>query len=767
MNPPYFPPPSPSSTMEDELSSGISEVDSLSDSDWLDISGGRDSDNDSLGARDSDRDYADFEPRSRRSSTSNASSNNGEVEAWEGLVDDSGVDALPIGDISPIALTPAADGSLDPATDLSLAPQTDPAEEQRVKNALDQSMISTLSSSRSSGAGATTSVHTSSRDLRLSFPDPLTSSRDQLVAQESTSTDVSDASVSDTDDDADDDDDVPEVTVFAEDLGPISTPMISDAVLEGATFPQSELDIFLYGPPSTGVEWSLIEKILHKAAAGAGLTVVPAVASGAARVLRVEGKTRTPTSFPSVVAVIDRTSADNRQLDSCVDVLSNRPSLAVVFLPSFPHISARDHTFFLPMLLPSGAPSGTDDLAEEKALVYDDAEMSWDFLRIPRKKTLLLKDHAESPIVDAEDIEKLDPARAYLALETLVQSKRKPVKALIKEQLTPSYLVTLLALLSVIMGFVVNISVRPTATSTPPPTSTLVRRPSTSSSVALWQRIRPLANHSTLDRSPTAEANMAVIPSSLKDFAVAVFNPPSLATLSPAAPRVAPSQMPAHDEQPSDAPASEKVMSWSERVQSTKDIILRPVPSSLSAIDVQSKAVSLFTHSRAVRAAERASLKLPDALAEIRTLVAQALGLDVADIVDAIDELIRVIANQAAAIMQQSKGKARDLRGALGDRHSRAQERAREIKEMGSQLIAFATERIRDRTSVARDNARAVKESVVNLEALAEYSGRLGDAVGSRIRQSKGSRSGQIRSRRNRAKRDNGRRSRKSSLGWA
>ena len=64
-----------------------SEVDSLSDSDWLDISSSRESDDlDSDCSRES---YAGGDgPRSRRSSSSNGSIRDAEVDAWEGLVED-------------------------------------------------------------------------------------------------------------------------------------------------------------------------------------------------------------------------------------------------------------------------------------------------------------------------------------------------------------------------------------------------------------------------------------------------------------------------------------------------------------------------------------------------------------------------------------------------------------------------------------------------------------------------------------------------------
>lgn len=168
--------------------SNLSEVESLSDSDWLDISS-RASEDDSLAGSDSDREDLSSECRSpsRQSLSSFAGSHDGEAQGWEGIVDDD----------APATFSP-------PETNAAYAQQTlrlshhqslsfrmaalseaavaqhnfeDPEEEQRVKDGLDQSMMSTLSASRSNSLNA--SVQTSivhSRDLRLSFPDPLTSS---------------------------------------------------------------------------------------------------------------------------------------------------------------------------------------------------------------------------------------------------------------------------------------------------------------------------------------------------------------------------------------------------------------------------------------------------------------------------------------------------------------------------------------------------------------------------------------------------------------
>ena len=158
-----------------------SELGDLSDSDWLDIASSRVSeDDDSVVGFDSDREDADGRPFSRHSFSSLASSSDEVVEGWEGLIEDS-ADEAPFAGVEPSTdLNHPVDALLSDPT-LPADAAEDP-EDERVKAALDQSMISTLSSSRSNSLANSlqTSIVHSTRSLRLSFPDPTTSRPDSL-----------------------------------------------------------------------------------------------------------------------------------------------------------------------------------------------------------------------------------------------------------------------------------------------------------------------------------------------------------------------------------------------------------------------------------------------------------------------------------------------------------------------------------------------------------------------------------------------------------
>lgn len=231
-----------------QLSSNTSEQDSLSDSDWLDVASPRDSDdNDSLA---SDHDELPSVPLSRRSSISLGSSRDGDVEAWEGFVTDASADERFPHVASPLRLGSAPDENDD----------QDTAEDDRVKEGLEQSLISTLSASRSSSAAHSASNHASLHDLRLSFPDPLTSSKNNIaLSRPGTPTDELDLEAFDQ-------------AVPEEDLD-LSLPLPEQEQGTCTSTPEIaqldkrniDIDIILYGSPSAS-KWSFVEALLQKAA---------------------------------------------------------------------------------------------------------------------------------------------------------------------------------------------------------------------------------------------------------------------------------------------------------------------------------------------------------------------------------------------------------------------------------------------------------------------------------------------------------------------
>lgn len=297
----------------------MSELDAIySDSDWLDISSGRESDdNVSLSDQDSDRDEISSVTRSRRSSFSTESSLGGEVEAWEGFVSDSGEEAL---DASPLGAEPIAAEFIPNTTEIVIDPSA-AEEDKRVKEALDQSFVGTLIASRSSTGGPhNSSAHTSIRDLRLSFPDPLTSRDDLNGSYQDVPSSVPNIVTP------------PAVEVVEPpalesaspplcDKGSIPTPEAHREENRTVIDPETriELDIILYGT-SSSIKWRFVQNLVQKAISASGHELVNALEGGRpVQSLRFIKRSNDDLSFFETINVFDRTSEDPLKVPTVFD----------------------------------------------------------------------------------------------------------------------------------------------------------------------------------------------------------------------------------------------------------------------------------------------------------------------------------------------------------------------------------------------------------------------------------------------------------------
>lgn len=463
----------------------MSELDSLSDSDWLDISSGRDSDdNDSLCSQDSDHEEISSMPQSRRSSISNGSSMSSEVEAWEGFVSDSGDEVAadthaqvgmyhaPLH--SALVAEPIAVGFIPDINEHSAAAPEVDEEDRRVRDALDQSFVSTLSASRSSTTGGHfSSTHTSIHDLRLSFPDPLTSSHDELnKSYEAVSPTGTTASA------GTDNHDTHELTTASivssslpEDPGmTVTTPEVrcpegQQHLIESEE--KSELEIVLYGA-SPEIKWQFIQDLVQKAAANSGRVLVNPSQSGVEseqvqtmRLLKDSEAFEAP--FFNVVTVHDRTGDRLPPKFDVVrikhdfplfpfpppsfvfqDTLNDDPdhlSLAVVYLPTTKLPILPWHTSFLPVFVSSSILAADFD----DAVALQAAEDDWDLLCVPANKTLNIGG-TRSPVFDSNKLLHLTPEQAYGVLQDIGRETKKATLKPITEQVKSVNTVTLYVL---------------------------------------------------------------------------------------------------------------------------------------------------------------------------------------------------------------------------------------------------------------------------------------------------------------------------------
>jgi hypothetical protein len=236
--------PPPSLTPTDVHDNGPSEIDSISDSDWLDISTSEDAG--SVGILESDRDDAGDHPLSQRSFSSHSSSRDDDVDIWEGLVESTDDEVVEEQAEFSLGPSPLSRSSFTYADGHS-------AEERRVEDALNQSMVSTLSTSRASSmsaSGTTNYPNNRARDLRLSFPDPLSSSKDELIRSPEelffSQPNIADA---------------PQPSELSDDEEPIDVPPSAPSYL--IKLPTAAFEIYLYGTPPER-KWAIVECLMGK-----------------------------------------------------------------------------------------------------------------------------------------------------------------------------------------------------------------------------------------------------------------------------------------------------------------------------------------------------------------------------------------------------------------------------------------------------------------------------------------------------------------------
>ncbi|KAM6504509.1 hypothetical protein JOM56_001452 [Amanita muscaria] len=702
------------------LSPSPSDLDSQSDSDWLDIVSSRESDdNDSV---PSDREDVHSVPLSRRSSVSFGSSREGDVEAWEGFVDDSDDDdkSSPIRPGMYPNPPPVSRTQLDIlGSNLDAACVQDTAEDERVKEGLEQSLISTLSSSRSSSAAYSASTHSSLRDLRLSFPDPLTSSKDNLPLSRPATppNEVTPTSVE------------PRDTATATPPKPEPEPGTG---IPPPEIPQASkcdiIDIVLYGSSPTS-KWTLLEQLLRKAAGFTHRTLTSTLPSEDAA--HFIFKPRSEAVQPNGIAVYDCTQGGAIHFTSSDP---DRPSLAVVFLPSDSLRVLPEHTFYLPIFVDVDSA----DVVAHDASVRSSAERAWRMLPVPPGKTLCLGNGPTS-ILSSSELENVEPFRAHRALQRLLLPAKKQPSKTFADHLSSVPAVTFFALVSIVMSFAINTIFRP-------PEPTPVFRTQVASPT--WGTTTTQLNSSTaVQATPISQQGTALIASSLKDFALSIINPHStaLSVTSQSSLLMSVSQ-PLTSKAKTRKEAQPPV--YTAKISPSTDIILRPVPTPPSVFTKSTVAPSMTNkEDRMAPSGSAVSIRLIDSVPEVfETTVKAALGAvhsDLKELVDAMDDLMRAIQDQTKKAMTKSADTAHSIQDHVNYRNERARGKAREIRDKsekliqsageqlmettwsmktrGEQFVTLAQEHIKDRTSVAKEKAHGFREKIVKSDAWQTY----------------------------------------------
>ncbi|KAF9036223.1 hypothetical protein BJ165DRAFT_1507346 [Panaeolus papilionaceus] len=738
------PPPLPLSTEQ------MADFDNFSDSDWHNVSSDRYSDI-SLSDHESDRDeISSIATRSRRSSVSEHSSLSSQVDVWEGVASDS-EDAAELNDYSTLNL----------ATDPHLA-----EEDERVKEALNQSFVGTLSNSRSSTTGAQ-SMHTSIRDLRLSFPDPLTSSRNELNRSYETISSPTESSHDSSDDISGPHQDhqgntsvsIPPILTLQDPGLSFPTPAVQrhEAITQELEQSQNraELDIILYGK-SSEIKWKFVQDLIQKAASASGHLCLNNLRNDAeekVQTLRLIKKSQHFAPFFNTINVYDRTDCAQNGFD----LDSDSPSLAIVYLPipKLPVLSW--HSAYLPVVIPF-SPLTTEAFGPM-------ADDDWELLAVPADKTIKLG-VSKTPVFDSDEVGLLNPDHAYEVLsdignDTRIELALKPLT----EQVKSVNAVTLyvhssarcilkiltlclssFAVMSIIMGFALNTAFRP---SIPSPTPTVNMATSRGS---LWGVLSPQANRSVVSYCKGSSANSGTSitsTSSAKDMALSVFIPgsSSLVLTGHAPTSIIPitsakmSKEIAPIVNTSPAPKCSQCATLEpEAVKVSTEVSLRtPTSTSLSVIIDKTTikpatliaSTSLTRPAEPTRAAEppvasgsgtsgRSATPTVIQLPEVLDETVKTINDDINEIFDAADELLLSLRSQTDEVIRKSKGKARafgeqmrNLNEGVVYRNSRAQARAKKLKEKGEKLLWSATQEFMDHTRRARKRAKKLKDEVL------------------------------------------------------
>ncbi|KAH9959616.1 hypothetical protein BC827DRAFT_1212614 [Russula dissimulans] len=674
--------PPPSLTPSDVHDSSLSELDSISDSDWLDISASEDAG--SIGIPESDRDEGDERPLSRRSYSSRSSSRDGDVDIWEGLVESTDDEAL----------EDPPEFSLDPPPSQPHYASIDGnyAEERRVEDALNQSMVSTLSTSRASSMSASgTANHPPNRprDLRLSFPDPLSGSNDDLLRPSeelcSSPTTV----------------DAPQLSELSDDEELSNTPMSSPSFL--LKLPTVEFEIYLYGTPPER-KWSIVESLLEKWGASSNYIVSkrhPQSNSTSTYWLHPKGNLHR-LSLGSAVPVIDNTET---QSVSNAEPVLDKQSLAIVFLPTYLP-SLPSHTLFLPVIASAFHELAADGLDEHERQVY---EQQWSIFKVPKNKHLFPRAATVLAEIDVNCMKTSEVAQAFEPLQPL---RRKILRG-IKNQVAATPALTIVAILSIVLGYVVSRFMP-----LPVVTSPFVEKADST------PVIKPAVNLSEhLATSFVAPMSSAISVSSVRDISVVIAStsPSSLSTV-PASRRgslMGTEELRVHNDKAMNSPAA----------SSSKSLIIsQQSPSLISEVPIRSKALAVFhqaieqtssvptetassvtTRSR-TEAMYSLSTRLASSLSEMFNVkvLAGVLRADMKELLDALDELLGALSAQVASAVHVTEG----LRDQLRRRNQHAQQKARALREKGERIMTSLSERARGHVARARSQARALKDAI-------------------------------------------------------
>ena len=337
-----------------------------------------------------------------------------------------------------------SDSGNDLAQEAAVAEEVN-QEEQKVKEALDQSMVSTLSTSRSGSFGRSSMTSPRPRkDIRLSFPDPIASTTDD-IRRSYNELDATATRRSRSRRDSHDDQGAAEAAPESEsiiDLGVSSTQELSPRdTIPSEIVNAADLFIVLYGF-SISDKLNFVDNLLRSHSRGSGLDLVEdtRVQPPCAQVLAIR-ELRSPAKFsgiPSrIITIIDKTQSldfrvgsflfPSKRLtsmpsQSITELSYDTPSLGIIFFPQRAFSVVPDHSYYLPLV---ASTSYTKDTPGGIDSVRSSAESNWKDLGVPHDK--LLFNLPASPVVEMETVMEYESEVVSAAFKKLIPPL-EPVK---------------------------------------------------------------------------------------------------------------------------------------------------------------------------------------------------------------------------------------------------------------------------------------------------------------------------------------------------
>jgi hypothetical protein len=242
--------------------------------------------------------------------------------------------------------------------------------------------------------------------------------------------------------------------------------------------------------------------------------------------------------------------------------------------------------------------------------------------------------------------------------------------------------------------------------------------PPPSSSASLWSAERLLNQTASPAVGPTPTDMFSIVPASLKDFALTVFNPPG--SLS-----VVESQSPLTP-QPSTSGSgpSESSTRGIDTVRSDKEI----VPFTFT----RERALSIMSSTEKGKGREtvedvlyeiciQMSRSLTDMLdMEFIQAIAESLGREVKEILSFFEELVEELKAQGAMVWENRMNTVQEIRKHLKEKHElariNAKKAAKDWTEFGERMLGYATDTLNDHRALARDSAMAINKRIFKSE---------------------------------------------------